>query len=72
MTMRTLFNRTPLLDSADVERTRQEIRDYFHATCDRYEQLFDMLASDEAFYRKPISLRHPLILNRCSLSASMK
>lgn len=61
MTMRTLFNRTPLLDSADAERTRQEIRDYFHATCDRYEQLFDMLASDEAFYRKPISLRHPLI-----------
>ena len=45
MTMRTLFNRTPLLDSADAERTRQEIRDYFHATCDRYEQLFDMLAS---------------------------
>lgn len=59
--MRTLFNRTPLLNGSDAERKRQEIREYFHATCDRYEQLFETLASDEAFYRKSISLRHPLI-----------
>lgn len=59
--MRDLFKRTPLLTGADAEQKRQEIRDYFHATCDRYEQLFETLASDEAFYRKPISLRHPLI-----------
>lgn len=61
MTMNTLFTRTPLLSGPDAERKRQEIRDYFHSTCDRYEQLFETLASDEAYYRKPIPLRHPLI-----------
>ena len=59
--MNNLFHRTPLLTGTDAEQKRQEIRDYFHATCDRYEQLFETLANDEAFYRKPISLRHPLI-----------
>jgi 5-histidylcysteine sulfoxide synthase/putative 4-mercaptohistidine N1-methyltranferase len=59
--MNNLFHRTPLLTGTDAEQKRQEIRDYFHATCDRYEQLFETLANDEAYYRKPISLRHPLI-----------
>ncbi|MDR2875741.1 MAG: 5-histidylcysteine sulfoxide synthase [Methylobacillus sp.] len=59
--MKDLFNRTPGLDGADAAGKRQEIRDYFHATFDRYEQLFETLASDEAYYRKPIALRHPLI-----------
>ena len=40
---------------------RQTVRDYFHATFDRYEQLFEVLTCDEAYYRKPITLRHPLI-----------
>jgi hypothetical protein len=40
---------------------RSQIRDYFLATFDRYESLFETLASDDAYYRKPISLRHPLI-----------
>ncbi len=57
----TLFPRTPRLDGADPEAKRREIRDYFHATHDRYEQLFEVLASDEAYFRKPIPLRHPLI-----------
>lgn len=61
MTMSTLFNRTPILNGNDIESKRQEIRNYFNATSDRYEQLFTTLANDEAFYRKPISLRHPLI-----------
>jgi 5-histidylcysteine sulfoxide synthase/putative 4-mercaptohistidine N1-methyltranferase len=59
--MSDLFNRTPALTGTGTEQKRREIRAYFHATCDRYEQLFETLASEEAYYRKPISLRHPLI-----------
>jgi 5-histidylcysteine sulfoxide synthase/putative 4-mercaptohistidine N1-methyltranferase len=50
-----------LLAGADGEQKRAEILRYFHATFDRYEQLFEVLTCDEAYYRKPISLRHPLI-----------
>lgn len=56
-----LFQRTPLLDGSDVSAKREEIRTYFHSTLDRYEQLFETLRNDEAYYKKPISLRHPLI-----------
>jgi 5-histidylcysteine sulfoxide synthase/putative 4-mercaptohistidine N1-methyltranferase len=56
-----LFPRTPSLDFSDVAVARATLRDYFHATFDRYESLFETLACDEAYYRKPISLRHPLI-----------
>lgn len=56
-----LFPRSPLLAGDDSEQKRAEIRRYFHATFDRYEQLFEVLTCDEAYYRKPISLRHPLI-----------
>ncbi|MDD3608814.1 MAG: 5-histidylcysteine sulfoxide synthase [Halothiobacillaceae bacterium] len=57
----TLFPRSPRLDNPDVEALRAQIRQYFHATCDRYEQLFEVLTSDAAYYEKPIALRHPLI-----------
>jgi len=30
-------------------------------TFDRYEQLFETLVCDDAYYKKPIPLRHPLI-----------
>lgn len=56
-----LFPRTPLLTGDDAEAKRREIRAYFHATSDRYERLFEVLAGDEAYYVKPIPLRHPLI-----------
>ncbi|WP_374567302.1 5-histidylcysteine sulfoxide synthase [Nitrosomonas sp.] len=56
-----LFQRTPLLDGDDINLKREEIRSYFHTTLDRYEQLFETLRTDEAYYKKPISLRHPLI-----------
>lgn len=57
-----LFARTPRLDGTDPEAKRAEIRCYFHDTFDRYEALFQLLADDEeAYTRKPISLRHPLI-----------
>ncbi len=55
------FPRSPLLAGPDSEQKRAEILRYFHATFDRYEQLFEVLTCDDAYYRKPISLRHPLI-----------
>lgn len=58
---RRLFPRTPLLAGDDVDAKREELLHYFHATFDRYESLFEVLRCDEAYYRKPISLRHPLI-----------
>lgn len=53
--------RTPLLIGDDTARMREEVRDYFISTSDRYESLFECLNCDEAYYQKPISLRHPLI-----------
>ncbi|MEZ5609080.1 MAG: hypothetical protein R3E45_01325 [Rhodocyclaceae bacterium] len=50
-----------LLAGNDIEAKRTELLQYFHATFDRYESLFEVLACDEAYYKKPISLRHPLI-----------
>ena len=57
----SLFQRTPLLDGSNVEFKREEIRNYFHTTFDRYELLFETLTQDEAYFHKPIALRHPLI-----------
>ena len=56
-----LFPRTPDLSGDNVEAKREEIRRYFHATLDRYEQLFETLHGEEAYFKRPISLRHPLI-----------
>lgn len=56
-----LFPGSPLLAGADVEQKRAEVLDFFRATFDRYEQLFEVLTCAEAYYVKPITLRHPLI-----------
>lgn len=40
---------------------RRTMAAYFHDTFSRYEALFRTLTCDEAYYHKPISLRHPLI-----------
>ena len=56
-----IFPRTPRLAGEDIEAKRAEIRHYFHATWERYESLFEVLNCDEAYFKKPISLRHPLI-----------
>jgi len=53
--------RTPLLTGDDVEAKRREIADYFNASWQRYDSLFETLVDDRAYYQKPISLRHPLI-----------
>ena len=59
--MNKKFPRTPFLAGADVEIKRNELLNYFHATFDRYESLFELLNCEDAFYKKAISLRHPLI-----------
>jgi 5-histidylcysteine sulfoxide synthase/putative 4-mercaptohistidine N1-methyltranferase len=58
---RLRLQRTPALTQGSSEQKRQEIISYFHASFDRYEQLFETLVGDEAYYVKPIPLRHPLI-----------
>ena len=57
----SFLTRTPLLNGTDPEAKRREVHEHFVATFDRYESLFGTLASTDAFYRKPIALRHPLI-----------
>lgn len=62
-----IFNQTGLirhnivLNEGEVAAKRAEIKAYFNQTFDIYEALFDTLASDDAFYLRPCSLRHPLI-----------
>jgi 5-histidylcysteine sulfoxide synthase/putative 4-mercaptohistidine N1-methyltranferase len=50
-----------IINQGNVENKRQEIKAYFNQTCDSYEALFETLKSDDAFYERPCSLRHPLI-----------
>ncbi|CBL44383.1 predicted methyltransferase [gamma proteobacterium HdN1] len=56
-----LFRRTPRLDYPSSDQQRQVLRDYFTTSFDAYTRLFDCLTCEEAFFVKPISLRHPLI-----------
>lgn len=46
------------LDDAGL---RARLLAYFNETFDRYESLFECLASEAAYVEKPIPLRHPLI-----------
>ncbi|PHS32658.1 MAG: SAM-dependent methyltransferase [Methylophaga sp.] len=55
------YLRTPKLTGDNIEAKRVEIAAYFNVTNERYESLFETLASDEAYYQQPIPLRHPLI-----------
>ncbi|MBK7767134.1 MAG: 5-histidylcysteine sulfoxide synthase [Sulfuritalea sp.] len=58
---RPIFPGSPLLAGTDAEQKRAEVLDFFRATFDRYEQLFEVLTCAEAYFVKPIALRHPLI-----------
>ena len=53
--------RTPILDQGGADEKREEIRQYFHATFSLDEQLYETLASEDAFYLRAEPLRHPLI-----------
>jgi 5-histidylcysteine sulfoxide synthase/putative 4-mercaptohistidine N1-methyltranferase len=55
------YLRTPLLTGDDIDAKRVEIAAYFNATYERYESLFKTLASDDAYFKQSIPLRHPLI-----------
>ena len=55
------FSISPDWRGLDEAALRSCLKAYFTESFDRYESLFECLASDEAFYRKPIPLRHPLI-----------
>ncbi|MFZ4856612.1 MAG: 5-histidylcysteine sulfoxide synthase [Desulfuromonadaceae bacterium] len=52
---------TIILNNGDPELKRAEIRDYFHATFDIDEKLYDTLRYEETFYLRADRLRHPLI-----------
>ncbi len=54
-------NRTIILNHGSPEQKREEIRDYFHKTFSIDEQLYETLASNDAFYLRAEPLRHPLI-----------
>jgi len=56
-----LFPRTPVLNGSDVSAARNEFREYFLSTFNRYESLFETLVNEDSFQIKPIALRHPLI-----------
>ena len=53
--------RTTILNQGSPEQKREEIRQYFHATYDIDQQLYETLAQEKAFYLRPEPLRHPLI-----------
>lgn len=53
--------RTPVLIGSDIDEKRQQIAEYFSQTFEQYESLFETLVNEQAFYQKPIPLRHPLI-----------
>jgi 5-histidylcysteine sulfoxide synthase/putative 4-mercaptohistidine N1-methyltranferase len=52
---------SPLLDAGSPQDKRTEILHYFQSTWELYENLFSILAADEAYYRRADPLRHPLI-----------
>ena len=56
-----LKTKTVILNEGDAEAKRQEILDYFHKTFTLYESIFECLASDQAYYQRANTLRHPLI-----------
>ncbi len=49
------------LDGNSVEEKRQEIKEYFHNTYELYEKVFEVLKSDDVFYEKSETTRHPMI-----------
>lgn len=55
------ITKTVDLRSGDPEQKRQELLDYFHASYDIDEKLFETLKRDETFYLRADPLRHPLI-----------
>jgi 5-histidylcysteine sulfoxide synthase/putative 4-mercaptohistidine N1-methyltranferase len=53
--------KTVLLTGHDADAKRQEIRRYFHQTCEIYDRLFALIKDDSSYYERYEPLRHPLI-----------
>ena len=51
----------PLLTGGSIKKKREEIKRYFLNTYELYEKMFEVLKSDEVFYKKSESTRHPMI-----------
>ncbi|MDC0612642.1 5-histidylcysteine sulfoxide synthase [Vibrio sp.] len=51
----------PDLTTKEIETVRHKLLNYFRSTYSEYEKLFSTLSSEESYYQKPITLRHPLI-----------
>ena len=49
------------LEGNDVTVKRQEIKEYFLNTYELYEKMFDVLKTDDVFYKKSELTRHPMI-----------
>ena len=59
--MHTLHSLPITLDGTDVQKKREEIKEYFHKTFSLFEKLFDCFSDEEVFYFKPEPTRHPII-----------
>ncbi|WP_324172338.1 5-histidylcysteine sulfoxide synthase [Sulfurimonas sp.] len=56
------LSRYPLtLSGNNIEKKRQEIKEYFHNTFNLYEKVFELLKNDDVFYTKSEVTRHPMI-----------
>ncbi len=53
--------KAPKLHGTSTEQKREELKDYFKETWQQYESLFSLINNDEAYFKRPEPLRHPLI-----------
>ena len=51
----------PTLDGLDIQKKRQEIKEYFNNTFDLFESVFEVLKDNSVFYKKSELTRHPMI-----------
>ncbi len=49
------------LDGESPQAKREEIRKYFHNTYNLFEKIFEVLKTDEVFYKQSEITRHPMI-----------
>lgn len=56
-----LVTKTPILNEGSPEVKRNEILEYFRATWELDERLYDSLKDESVFYLRADPLRHPLI-----------
>jgi len=56
-----LATKTPILNEGSPQEKREEILNYFKATWELDDRLYDSLVDDKAFYLRADPLRHPLI-----------